>query len=363
MKRILFSFILVFSAVFAAFSQQLDGPERALLNPAYEPFYHGVASGDPLTDRVILWTRITNTNSFTDTVDWEIATDTAFANIVNSGTVVTDTSVDFTVKVDATNLQPNSWYFYRFKGHGRYSVMGRTKTAPTSGVDNLRFAVMSCAQMPNGFFHSYRDVVNRNDVDAVLFLGDYYYEYNSNSSVPGDTTRNSYPALQPITVADYRLRNSQYKLDEDLRECHRQFPWVMVWDDHEVANDGWMDGAQNHDSTTQGNFDLRKMASHKAYFEWMPIRDVVPNDDSLIHRTLHYGNLADVIMLDTRYEGRDKQVPGYLVNVKDSTLNDTTRTIMGATQRAWFLDQLNTSSATWKIIGNQVMIAPLIVFG
>ncbi|MFN8292542.1 MAG: alkaline phosphatase D family protein [Chitinophagales bacterium] len=341
------------------FSQH-NTPSRSVLNPAYAPFYHGVASGDPLTDRVILWTRIT-TSASTDTVQWQIATDADFNNIVNNGTVTTDATKDFTVKVDATGLQANTWYYYRFAANGVYSVVGRTRTAPVNGVNNLRFAVVSCARFPNGYFHVYRDIVNRNEVDAVLHLGDYIYESGKLSAVPNDTSRNHMPDNEPLTLADYRIRHSQYKLDPDLRDCHRQFPFIAVWDDHETANDSWRGGAAAHDTTTEGNWYNRKDAGMQAYNEWMPIRSTIPNNDSVIYRNMKFGNLADVVMIDTRLEGRDKQIPGLFVSPTDSSLNDTTRRLMSTAQMNWLNNEVKNSTATWKIIGNQVMVAPLTV--
>lgn len=356
MKKILIS--LVFAVVCSMVYAQPTSPARSVLDPAYAPFYHGVASGDPLSDRVILWTRITS-SAPSETVQWEIATDASFSNIVNSGVITTDADKDYTVKVDATGLQAGTWYYYRFSSNGTYSVTGRTKTAPVSGVDNLRFAVVSCAKFPKGYFHVYRDIANRNEVDAVLHLGDYIYESGKVSEVPGDTSRNHSPVEEPLSLADYRIRHSQYKLDPDLRECHRQFPFIAVWDDHETANDSWKGGAGAHDETTEGNWYDRKEAGRRAYTEWMPIRTVFPNNDSVIYRTLHYGNLADLIMLDTRLEGRDQQISGIMIPPNNTELNDTSRRIMSNAQMNWFNHQVGNSTATWKIIGNQVIMAPI----
>jgi alkaline phosphatase D len=360
MKKILTLIFLSLCAIdnFA----QPTSPGRSTIDPAFEPFYHGVASGDPLSDRVILWTRITTTNA-SENVGWQIATDQAFSNIVNSGNVTTDASKDFTVKVDATGLQPNSWYYYRFSGQGKNSLIGRTRTAPTTGVNNLRFAVASCSNFPNGFFHVYRDIVNKNEVDAVLHLGDYIYEYKTTSAVPGDTTRNHYPDKEILTLADYRMRHSQYKLDDDLRDCHRQFPFITVWDDHETTNNSWKNGAENHTEGAEGIWNERKSFGRKAYFEWMPIREAAAGNDSTIYRNINFGNLADLIMVDTRLEGRDQQVPGTVVSINNATIQDTNRTLLGVTQRDWLNNQLKTSTATWKVVGNQVMVAPLILLG
>jgi alkaline phosphatase D len=350
--------VLLFIIFFLKTFSQPDSPSRAVLDPAYAPFYHGVASGDPLTDRVILWTRIT-TSAPSETVQWQIATDPNFTNVVNSGSVVTDASKDYTVKVDATGLQENTWYYYRFSANGISSVVGRTRTAPAGGVNNLRFAVLSCSNFPAGYFHAYRDIVNRNEVDAVLHLGDFIYEYKNASSVPGDSTRAHVPDKEIITLADYRIRHSQYKLDPDLRECHRQFPFITVWDDHETTNNSWKAGAENHTDSTEGNWFVRKGAGMKAYHEWMPIRSIAPGNDSIIYRNIKFGSLADLIMIDTRLEGRDEQIPGFVIPSTNPQLNDTTRRLLSDTQMNWLNNELKNSTATWKIIGNQVMVAPL----
>lgn len=351
---------LVFTIAAITIFAQPNSAGRSVLDPAYEPFYHGVASGDPLPDRVILWTRIT-TSALTENVTWQIATDVNFNNVVNSGAVTTDDTKDFTVKVDAAGLQANTWYYYRFNGQGKYSITGRTRTAPTTGVTNLRFAVLSCSNLPNGYFHAYRNIVDKNEVDAVLHLGDYIYEYKTNSAVPNDTTRKHEPDNEILTLADYRMRHSQYKLDADLRECHRQFPFICVWDDHETTNNSWKGGADNHTQGTEGNWYDRKGFGIKAYFEWMPLRPISPTNDSSIYRTLSFGNLADVIMVDTRLEGRDQQAPGILVQPTHPIIKDSTRSLFGAPQLTWFNDQLKNSTATWKIVGNQVMVAPLTI--
>lgn len=357
MKKILH---FIFSFVPFYIIAQPNSPARSVLDPAYAPFYHGVASGDPLTDRVILWTRIT-TSAPSETVQWQIATDADFNNVVNSGSVTTDASKDYTVKVDATGLQENTWYYYRFSANGINSVIGRTRTAPTTGISNLRFAVLSCSNLPNGYFHVYRDIANRNEVDAVLHLGDYIYEYKNASQVSGDSTRKHDPDKEITTLADYRIRHSQYKLDPDLRECHRQYPFITVWDDHETANNSWKGGAENHTDSTEGNWFARKNAGMQAYHEWMPIRPIASGNDSIIYRNIKFGNLADLIMIDTRLEGRDEQIPGFVISPNNTQLKDTTRRLLSNTQMNWLNNEIKNSTATWKIIGNQVMVAPLTI--
>ena len=350
-------FCLVALSVFVSAQTNPLSPSRATLDGTLAPFYHGVASGDPLTDRVILWTRITSNNN-SETVGWQIATDTTFSTIVNSGTVSTDASRDYTVKVDATGLNENTWYYYRFSNNGTNSIIGRTRTAPSGNVSNLRFAVLSCSNHQNGFFNAYRDIVNKNDLDAVIHLGDYYYEYGPDDFSSGiDSSRITEPYKEIWTLADYRQRNSFYRLDQDLRAIHQQFPFIMVWDDHESANNSWSGGAQNHTDSVEGYWPSRKDFSRQSYFEWMPIRDVHNSIDT-IHRIIPLGNLADLIMVDTRLEGRDVQA-----GTTGATVTDTNRTLLVYNQLEWFKQKLSSSTAKWKIIGNQVMFAPLVIFG
>lgn len=338
-------------------AQDYQNPSRADVDNALAPFYHGVASGDPLSDRVILWTRITSQN-VSETVGWEIATDTTFNTIINSGSVTTDAGKDYTVKVDATGLQPNTWYYYRFSNNGVYSLKGRTRTSPLSGVTNLRFAVVACSNYQSGYFNAYRDLVTKNDVDAVIHLGDYFYEYGPDDFDPGiDSSRIQEPYKEVWTLEDYRMRHSFYKLDPDLRAIHQQYPFITVWDDHESANDSWTGGAENHTDGTEGQWPDRKSFSRQSYFEWMPIRDVHASVDT-IHRVIPMGNLVDLIMIDTRLEGREVQA-----GTTGATATDTNRTMLGQAQLNWFKQQLSNSTAKWKLIGNQVMVSPLKVLG
>lgn len=353
-KSLYFLFTLL---VFTAQAQTPLSPSRSVVDEALAPFYHGVASGDPLTDRVIIWTRITTENT-TENVGWQVATDTTFVTVINSGTVTTDSSTDYTVKVDVTGLQPNTWYYYRFNNNGVYSIKGRTRTMPTGSVSNLRFAVVACSNYQDGFFNVYNDIANKNDVDAVIHLGDYYYEYGPDDFTPGvDSSRLQEPFKEVWSKMDYRMRHSFYKLDPDLRAVHQQYPFITVWDDHESANDSWSGGAQNHTDSVEGYWPERKEDSRTAYFEWMPIRNVHNSVDT-IHRLIPMGNLADLILLDSRLEGREIQA-----GTTGATVTDTNRTMLGQPQLQWYKEQLTASNAKWKLIGNQVMFAPLKVFG
>jgi len=350
MKKFLTLLMLTSFSVSALMAQTHTSAKRSSVDEKYAPFYHGVASGDPLSDRVIIWTRVT-TNNASENVSWEMATDTTFGTIVQSGSTTTDASKDYTVKVDVTGLQPDTWYYYRFTALNKKSLIGRTRTAPTGNVANLRFAVMSCSSYETGYFNAYSDVAQKNDVDAVIHLGDYIYEYGQGGILSnGDTNRLHEPAHEILTLSDYRIRHSLHKLDPDLRAIHQQYPFITVWDDHETANNSYRDGAENHTPGTEGNWDDRKNYGRTAYFEWMPIRDV-HNAIDTIHRTISFGDLATFIMIDTRLEGRDIQT--------GSNNTDTNRTILGFPQLNWFKNELSSATAQWKLIGNQVMVGSL----
>lgn len=324
----------------------------AQFNPGNGPYHHGVASGDALADKVIIWTRITPldpTDSYD--VDWQMASDEGFTDIVASGSAFTDGTKDFTVKIDVTGLEANSWFYYRFNMEGSMSPVGRTRTAPNALVDGLKFAVVSCQNFGGGIrYNSYHHLNQRDDIDAVIHLGDYIYEYAATISGNGIEIM---PAGQTVSLNDYRQRYASYRLDDNLKEAHRKWPFYVAWDDHESANNSWTDGAQNHDPDTQGDWHERLANSQQAYFEWLPIRPKA-EDSYSIYRTIPMGPLVDLIMIDTRIEGRDEEV-----GPTDPAIDDPNRSILGAEQKEWLKGQLTGSTAQWKIIGNQVMFAPL----
>lgn len=362
MKSIISSLlgILFYSGTFA--QSDLLEARSILPEPCMEPFYHGVASGDPLKDRVIIWTRVTpaTENQAPVIVSWKMATDTAMSNIVQSGSLMTTYERDYTVKVDVSGLQPDTWYYYEFYAYGKRSVQGRTRTTPTETTlkDSLRYAVVSCANLEAGFFNSYASLAARKDFDAVLCLGDYYYEYQTGGYSPNPSAgRVVEPLHEIVTLEDYRMRHSIYRLDKDLRRLHQLFPWFCIWDDHETANDSWIGGAENHNSG-EGDWVVRKDVAKKAYFEWLPIRDNNTQGQYEIYRSVSYGTLVDIMLLDTRLTGRSEQV-----SWGSSQLNNSNRSMLGIPQRNWFLNQLSTSSATYKLIAQQVMMAPLTAFG
>jgi len=315
-------------------------------------FNYGVASGDPRADRVILWTHFLPEVNMPLTVSWKVALDEGMTQVVRSGDFRTDASRDYTVKVDADGLQPGTTYFYQFSALGKDSEIGRTRTAPEGDIDSARFAVVSCSSYPHGYFNVYRALANRNDLDAVIHLGDYIYEYAQDEY--GELLLREKRALAPaheiVSLSDYRRRHAMYKLDEDLKAAHQRHPFITVWDDHEFANDSNAYGAENHNAG-EGDWNERKAAAKQAYFEWMPIRE---NSNGSISRNLRYGDLLDLLMLDTRIEGRDEAPSG---TDKQRESKDENRTLLGFEQEAWLHQQLQSSSARWKIVGQQVMMA------
>ena len=351
MKSILFLFAI--SCFANLYSQTSVSPVECIA-----PFYHGVASGDPLSDRVIIWTRITP-QDFGQTLvgNYQMATDDQFQNIVATGTYTTDSTVDFTVKIDVMGLQPNTFYYYEFEHNGAYSLVGRTKTLPLGDVQNMRLACVSCANLESGYFNVYDAIANRNDVDAILMLGDYIYEYETGGFGPnGNIDRIWDPAVEIVDLNEYRLRYNSYRMDYALRKLHQNFPWICIWDDHETANDAYKDGAENH-QVNEGPWSVRKDNGKRAYFEWIPIRPKTPGNQQ-IYRTFELGNLAKIIMLDTRLAGREVQL-----NANDASFSDTSRTLLGNTQMNWLKNELSSTTQPWKILGNQVMVGAVNLLG
>jgi len=319
--------------------------------PLTGPFQHGVASGDPFPDSVVLWTRISEASAAVS-VDYEVAEDPAFASIVATGSVSTDASRDYTVKVIAEGLASATSYYYRFVAAGETSTIGRTRTAPEGDVSRLRFAVASCSSLAHGYFHGYRRIAERADLDAVIHLGDYIYEYGTGQY---GRIRSYQPDHEIRSLEDYRIRYAQYRGDADLREAHRQHPFITTWDDHESADNAWRDGANEHTDEKDGPWAPRLAAASQAYREWMPFRE---GEGGRLQRALVYGNLIELIVLDTRIWGRDLQASGS----GDPTLLDEDRQLLGADQEAFLLGRLEGSTARWKLVCQQVMMATLPAF-
>lgn len=340
-------------------------------------FEHGVASGDPLKDRVILWTRLTpNDSSARLQVTWQIALDDQFKQLVKTDKVTTAASQDFTVKVDATGLIPNQSYFYRFIFGDKISPVGRTKTLPTS-TSKVSFAVCSCSNYPAGYFYVYREMAKQN-VDVIIHLGDYIYEYGATGYATEEAKelRRTLPAdndKEIIKLDDYRKRYALYREDLDLQAAHQRHPFIVIWDDHELANDTWREGAENHTEETpqaknEGKFLERKLAALQAYFEWMPIRPV-DDQHTKIYRQFDFGSLVQLTMLDTRIIARDEQLDyddyltatGLDIARFQADLTNPARTLMGYTQRDWLLGKLQQSTATWNVLGQQILMTKMLV--
>ena len=332
----------------ASFAQPQPADDRIL-------FRHGVASGDPLHDRVVLWTRVTPppTRSATGPIEvrWQIASDEGLTQIVASGMTQAAPDRDFTVKVDAGSLEPARTYYFAFEAGGERSAIGRTKTTPATRAGRIRLAIVSCSNYPMGYFNVYRCVANRGDLDAVIHLGDYLYE--TASGPYGGAMANGrarHPAGEAITLDEYRRLYAVYRSDPDLQEAHRLHPFIAVWDDHEIANNSWSGGAARH-TREKGAWAVRVESAFRAYREWMPVRET--NAPARLYRTIRFGPLADLILLDTR-SGRDRQVAAADLE----RLADPSRSLLGAAQEAWMFDELRSSSSrgtTWRLLGQQVM--------
>lgn len=334
------------------------------------PFRHGVASGDPLGTAVILWTRVTLSAAATPgsgrgpavPVVWEVAADRAFTRVLKQGHVTTSATVDHTVKVDVTGLKPYTQYFYRFRALGRVSPVGRAQTAGDDGrLHALRMALVSCSNYTGGYFTPYRYVARRTDLDLVLHLGDYFYEYGNGDDRYGPETlrgkRDHVPAVEPVTLAQYRARHGHYKTDPDLQAAHAAHPWIVIFDDHEVTDNTWAEGAVNHQDK-EGSFRGRRAAAYRAYFEWMPIRR--PDRRSTrFWRRFSFGPLADLSVIETR-QHRSEQVAGAagsLFGYDTAALNDPKRQIMEPAQMAWLAKGLQDGSRRWHLLGNQTVFA------
>ncbi|WP_295683544.1 alkaline phosphatase D family protein [uncultured Nevskia sp.] len=333
-------------------------------------FVHGVASGDPLKDRVILWTRVSTPNAGPVTVSYLVATDPGLSIIVQTGAVITDTSRDYTVKIDAAGLEAGRTYYYRFNVGAVLSPIGRTRTLPVGNVDRLRIAVASCSSLAHGYFNAYARIAERADLDFVIHLGDYIYEYGNGDY--GDA-RSYEPAHEILSLADYRSRHGQYKREPELQALHRQHPIIAIWDDHEFANNAWAGGAENHQPDTEGDWATRVASALQAYYEWMPTR--VPDANDLRHnnRSFSIGNLADLHMLEERVGARAEQLTpqvgllpeaGLGVFLQTGPFTDPNRQLLGLAQEDWLITSLRRAPQNkWKLIGQGVMFAQLKVLG
>lgn len=364
----------------ATVSLSLVGCSHNDSSPSYNDFEvdfnHGVASGDPLTDRVILWTRVTPEGTPKSVnVSLEVSLDKTFENLEFNEPLAALAKNDYTVKVDLEGLKANTRYYYRFKANDNPSPMGETKTLPETDVKQVKFAVMSCANYPAGYFHAYAEAAKMQDLDAVLHLGDYIYEYGMGGYATDKATELGRMLPEDnqgelISLTDYRKRYALYRTDTGLQAIHAKTPFIAVWDDHEVCNDAYLDGAENHNDD-EGMFTDRKMAALKAYYEWMPIRPYVAGQAESLYRKFDFGGLVSLYMLDTRHEARVK--PLDYQNYFDPTsgqldaasfqadLTSPTQQLIGTEQLTWLTDSIKTSEAKWQVLGQQVLMTKMML--
>lgn len=330
-------------------------------------FQHGVASGDPLTDRVVIWTRVTTPQNNPVAVIWEVAQDEDFRRVLRRGRVLATAAQDHTVKVDVAGLPADARLWYRFSIGQTVSPVGRTRTLPAGRLERLDLAVFSCANYPAGYFHAYREAAKLDDVFASVHLGDYLYEYPRGGYASRDAAtlgREVDPAGELLVLSDYRQRYAQYRTDPDLQALHARMPMIAVWDDHEIANDTWKAGAENHDPATEGDFFARRAAAVQAYHEWMPTRVTNPARPERIYRSFTFGDLVSLHMLDTRIIARDRQLEyanffgasGFDAAAFAAAMGNPARQLLGTEQSTWLGAQVAASTARWQVLGQQVLM-------
>jgi len=341
-------------------------------------FAHGVASGDPGADSVVLWTRVTPLeapSAGSIRVTWEIAADDAFTDLRGNGETATGASRDWTVKILTSGMTPGNTYYYRFRIGDTYSPIGRTKSLPAGKIDSARFAVVSCSNFPFGYFNVYDLIARRDDLDAVIHLGDYIYEY-SREGYGGATGaalgREHLPAHEIVTLDDYRMRHAQYKSDPASQAMHAKHAMIAIWDDHETSNNSWKGGAENHDAETEGEWNTRRSVALRAYYEWMPVREPEMQPEAFF-RSFSYGDLLTITAIETRLMARSRQfeyaevlptlkTPEDVAHFKNTILWDETREMLGAAQID-FIDRTFRKSINdgqpWRLVANQVIMAKM----
>ncbi|HEX4871404.1 MAG TPA: alkaline phosphatase D family protein [Nevskiaceae bacterium] len=324
-------------------------------------FLHGVASGDPLAEAVIVWTRITPDDPAQPVaVALELSDRPDFSAPLRRLSALTDASRDHTVKLDLRDLSPDTRYWYRFRSGDQVSPVGRTRTAPQAAVERLDFAVVTCSDYTRGLYNAYARVAEAEDLQAVIHLGDYIYEGGRT-----DRLRPHDPPRECLGLADYRRRYASYRETAELQAVHAAHPMIWVWDDHESCDGAWIGGADNHDESEDGPWALRKAAAIQAAFEWLPIRPPDPAQPARIHRAFSFGPLCDLTMLDTRLIGRDQPLEPNLEQGFSQTgaFADPARELLGAEQQDWAVASLASRAPVWRLLGNQVVMAPLKILG
>jgi alkaline phosphatase D len=334
-------------------------------------FTHGVASGEPDIDSILLWTRFVAAGDVRLRV--EVARDVGFTRLVGGGETNAEVNRDCTARITVRNLEPGRWYFYRFIApDGSMSVIGRTRTLPVGDVSKFGIGLFSCSNLGFGWFNAYAHACERSDLDLMVHVGDYIYEYplgsypDLKSLIPG---RHIEPNHETVSLADYRLRYASYRLDPDLQRLHQFYPMIAQWDDHEFTNDAWADGAENHQPATEGDWSARKAVAERVYQEWMPVSDSRWRDYQI-------GSLATLFKLETRISGRSappdveaalkgrEDIAAALKEFREGVVNSTNRTMLGAEQEQWLRQSLRRSTASrtrWQVIAQQVLMGEIIM--
>lgn len=340
-------------------------------------FAHGVASGDPFANSVVLWTRVSPDSDGDIDVMWEVSRDNNFTEISRSGSFTANKARDYCVKVIADQLEPGQTYYYRFRTEAVLSDIGRTRTLADGPLEQLRLAVVSCSNWQHGYFNTYDAIAKRaaeQPYDAMIHLGDYYYEYGA-IETPRVPDRIHEPAHEIIELGDYRQRHAQYRSDPALQAATAAMPLIAVWDDHETSNDSWKTGAENHQSESEGNWDTRRQAALRAYYDWMPIREPkVGQVKSDIYRNFRFGDLANITCVETRLTARAEPiiVESYIDEIsaeggadkfKQEILYAPNREMFGADQQAFIVEALSQSKqdgVPWRLLANQVIMGRLL---
>lgn len=313
-------------------------------------FIHGVASGDATTTDVVIWTRINENDLDNCKVEWQVATDKHFKNIYASGQFITSEKRDYTVKVDVKNLHSDRQYYYRFIYKDIPSPTGRCRTLSNALNNPLRIAVVSCNNYEDGYFTSFSHIANNSEIDYVFHLGDYIYEYGTgeygNNEFVQASNRVNDPMHEIVSLSDYRKRYALYRRDKDLQEVHQNKSFYCIWDDHELANNAYVEGAKNHQAD-EGKWSNRSKVAMQAYFEWMPVR--ANSMDEMI-RSIKIGQDVSFYFLEERLDGRNKQLFS-----QDIEKYDPNRTMISSNQMGWLTEELESSETRWNFIINQVM--------
>ncbi|HEX8574094.1 MAG TPA: alkaline phosphatase D family protein [Allosphingosinicella sp.] len=337
-------------------------------------FTHGVASGEPKQGSVMLWTRFVPSPHRSGRLEWQISEAPDFRRIAASAAAFAGEERDFCVKAVASGLRPGRCYYYRFVSRGLgpadsdlFSPVGRTRTLPEGRTPAFTLGIFSCANLAFGHFNAYAHAAARRDLDLLVHLGDYFYEYQSGKypsaaeAVPGRTLA---PPGEAVLLDAYRQRHAAYRSDPDLQRLHASAPMVMMWDDHESANDSWSGGAENHQPETEGRWDERKAAARRAYREWLPVSD---NE----WESYEIGDLATLFRPETRLTARSRPFAygeivrrgedpkASLMRFRDGAWRDPERTMLGGEQEAWLASALRRSArqgTRWQLLAQQTVM-------